>query len=94
MASFTITGTVDGVGEVVVKWDDKAGFDDPFGLTQLLIDRGEQIKATPTGPTYTAADTPPEVALATARAAFDTITNETTSGIPEFDPSVPSRAIP
>jgi hypothetical protein len=70
---FTITGSINGRA-AEIKWSEHDGFGDhlaqPVPLA-LLIDRGESVCFTPTGPCWTAADHPDEVAYVTAMHAFD-----------------------
>lgn len=69
----TVRGLVGG-HPVTIAWSEQGGFDDPSGLTALLIADGTLVCATTTGPCFPAAASPGYVALLTAVSAVDAVT--------------------
>jgi hypothetical protein len=87
-----------------VEWLEGSGFDDGLAgpAVSAAIFRCEQVCATPTGPCYQAADSPPHVAFLTALSVYDRGTRQITvvgdaiadiERVPAEETTVPDGAV-
>lgn len=72
MDGFTVYGTLDGTAASIT-WSPDGGFTGDTGRLEQMIRLNTEVSATPTGPTFTAAASPAEVALLSAVHALDTV---------------------
>ncbi|MBX6370533.1 MAG: hypothetical protein IRZ04_21390 [Rhodospirillales bacterium] len=96
MATFTITGTIDGL-PATLSWTNGVfdGDDRAVARAQALVELDELLWRTPTGPAFRADVTPAWVALLTGLEVFDQGREAEVAGDPvEFpDDELPAEAV-